>query len=38
MNLNLINQIQLNSQINEKNSKYKNVKAKSKITAKKTHH
>jgi ribosomal protein L11 len=34
-NPNLINQIQLNPQINENNQKYKNMKVKSKITAKK---
>jgi hypothetical protein len=34
-NPNLINQIQLNPQINENNSKYKNLKVKSKIAAKK---
>jgi hypothetical protein len=37
-NPNLINQIQLNPQINENNQKYKNMKAKSKITVKKAHH
>jgi hypothetical protein len=35
VNPNLINQKQLNSQINENNLKYKNMKAKSKIAAKK---
>jgi hypothetical protein len=38
VNPNLINQIQLNPQINENNRKYKNIKAKSKIIVKKTHH
>jgi hypothetical protein len=35
VNPNLINQIQLNPQINENNPKYKNMKVKSKIAAKK---
>jgi hypothetical protein len=37
-NQNLINQIQFNPQINENNPQYKNMKVKSKITTKKTHH
>jgi hypothetical protein len=32
---NLINQLQLNSQINENSEKYKNIEAKSKINVKK---
>jgi hypothetical protein len=36
VNPNLINQLQLNPQINENSQKYKNMKAKSKTTAKKT--
>jgi hypothetical protein len=35
VNPNLINQLQLNPQINENSQKYKNMKAKSKTTAKK---
>jgi hypothetical protein len=38
VNPNLINQLQLNPQINENSEKYKNMKAKSKIKVKKTHH
>jgi hypothetical protein len=36
-NPNLINQIELNPKINKNNPKYKNMRLKSKITAKKTH-
>jgi hypothetical protein len=35
VNPNLINQLQLNPQINANNEKYKNIKAKSKISVKK---
>jgi hypothetical protein len=35
VNPNIINQIELNPQINEYNPKYKNLRPKSKITAKK---
>jgi hypothetical protein len=35
MNPNLINQLQLNPQINKNSEKYKNMKVKSKISAKK---
>jgi hypothetical protein len=37
VNPNLINQIELNPEINENNPKYKNMRLKSKIAAKKTH-
>ena len=37
MKPNLINEIELNPQINENNTKYKNMRPKSKIAMKKTH-
>jgi hypothetical protein len=37
-NPNLINQLQLNPQVNENSEKYNNMKEKSKISVKKTHH